>query len=187
MARQDGDIERGSGSGDLSVAAAAEVPAEPDAGKTWVRIGEYSDEFTGSDPLPDGAPEGTRFTTAAAPTGKGTFTYGYAEVRAKAIAGKVTSAFWLNHVTSVYLSEIDVIELHNRTYAVDWRKEEISFYLDGVKVRTIKNTSWHDPLSISLTAAIQPWNGEPATAEELEAVDPSLIDYVRVYQQRPAD
>ncbi len=70
------------------------------------------------------------------------------------------------------------------TYGVDWNKDTIDIYLDGVLLRSHPNDRWHHPLSINVTNSIQEWNGLPTSAQ-LAAAEPMLVDYIRVYGTEP--
>lgn len=65
------------------------------------------------------------------------------------------------------------------TYAVDWNKDEIIFYVDSVVRRKVANTYWHDLLYLNIDSEIMPeWIGFddsylPATY---------TIDYVRAWK-----
>jgi beta-glucanase (GH16 family) len=71
------------------------------------------------------------------------------------------------------------------TYGIDWNPETIDWYIDGVKVRSLENEHWHQPLQLNLTNSIMDFNGVP-TAAELAAAHPFLVDYIRVYDAIPA-
>ena len=47
-------------------------------------------------------------------------------------------------------------------YGLDWGKDEIRFYVDGVLVRTVENTHWHQPLFLIFDSETMPeWFGMP--------------------------
>jgi beta-glucanase (GH16 family) len=70
-------------------------------------------------------------------------------------------------------------------YGIDWNPDSIDWYIDGVKVRSLENEHWHQPLQLNLTNSIQDFNGLP-TAAELTAAHPFLVDYIRVFDAIPA-
>jgi len=166
--------------------------------------------------------------------GKGTWQYGYVEVRAKLPYGRGTwPAIWMLPEENKFggwpkSGEIDIMEhvgydpgavhgtVHTEafnhivgtqkgekvlvadfasdfhTYAIDWRKEQINFYVDGEHYFTFKNTGkdykewpFDQPFYLILNLAVGGnWGGR-------EGVDPLIwpqrmeVDYVRVYQQNP--
>jgi beta-glucanase (GH16 family) len=68
-------------------------------------------------------------------------------------------------------------------YGFDWSKDELRFYVDGVLVRSVENTHWHQPLYLTFDSETMPeWFGMPKD-EDL----PSMfrIEYVRAWKHQP--
>ena len=116
--------------------------------------------------------------------------YGYYEVKAKAMNSGGSSAFWFQKEdVPGWLTEIDVFEIGGKAkgferkynmnlhvfqtpkeskhwqvhgewiapwrladdyhvYSLDWTKEDVRYYVDGVLVRSVENTHWHRPLHL---------------------------------------
>ena len=61
-------------------------------------------------------------------------------------------------------------------YGVDWEKDEIKFFVDGVVVRTVENTRWHYPLRLIFDSETMPdWFGMP---EDKDLPSTFSIEYV---------
>lgn len=70
-------------------------------------------------------------------------------------------------------------------YALEWDREQLVFYVDGVARRTIKNTHWHQPLHLIFDSeTMGDWFGLPKD-EELPAT--FRIDYVRAWRRTDSD
>jgi beta-glucanase (GH16 family) len=66
-------------------------------------------------------------------------------------------------------------------YGLDWSKESIKFYIDGVLRRTVKNTHWHQPLYLNFDSETMPkWFGLPKK-ENLPST--FSIDYIRAWKR----
>jgi len=66
-------------------------------------------------------------------------------------------------------------------YGLDWSKESIKFYVDGVLRRTVKNTHWHQPLYLNFDSETMPkWFGLPKK-ENLPST--FSIDYIRTWKR----
>jgi len=66
-------------------------------------------------------------------------------------------------------------------YGLEWTKEELKYYVDGVLVRRMKNTHWHQPLTLDFDSETMPnWFGLPRD-EDLPST--FRIRYVRAWQQ----
>ena len=47
-------------------------------------------------------------------------------------------------------------------YGLEWNKDEIKYYVDGVVVRSVENTHWHQPLLLTFDSETMPgWMGMP--------------------------
>ena len=65
-------------------------------------------------------------------------------------------------------------------YGLNWQSDEITYFVDGVPVRRIKNTHWHQPMELIFdTEAMFSWLGIP-NDEDLPSV--YEIDYLRTWQ-----
>jgi beta-glucanase (GH16 family) len=66
-------------------------------------------------------------------------------------------------------------------YGLDWSKESIKFYVDGVLRRTVKNTHWHQPLYMNFDSETMPkWFGLPKK-ENLPSI--FSTDYIRTWKR----
>lgn len=66
-------------------------------------------------------------------------------------------------------------------YGLEWNPKEIKWSVDGAVVRSLKNTHWHQPLTMNFDSETFPdWFGLP-NKEELPAT--YQIDYVRAWRQ----
>lgn len=66
-------------------------------------------------------------------------------------------------------------------YGMEWNKDEILFFVDGVLIRRKQNTLWHEPLSLNLDNEIMTHiSGVPNDAD-LPAV--YSVDYVRAFRR----
>lgn len=66
-------------------------------------------------------------------------------------------------------------------YALEWDKEELKFYVDGVVHYTLKNTHWHQPLHMNFDSETMPdWFGLPKK-ENLPST--FSIEYVRSWRK----
>jgi beta-glucanase (GH16 family) len=65
-------------------------------------------------------------------------------------------------------------------YGFDWTKEELRFYVDGVLVRSVENTRWHQPLYLIFDSETMPnWFGMP---EDKDLPSTFSIEYVRAWK-----
>jgi len=70
-------------------------------------------------------------------------------------------------------------------FGLEWTPFLIRWYVDGVAVRTVENTHWHQPLTMNFDAETQPsWFGLP---DENELPSTFSIEYVRSWQYKTAD
>ena len=66
-------------------------------------------------------------------------------------------------------------------YGLDWHKDEIKFFVDGVVVRTVENTHWHQPFFLTLDSETMPrWFGMPKD-EDLPST--FSVEYVRAWKR----
>jgi beta-glucanase (GH16 family) len=65
-------------------------------------------------------------------------------------------------------------------YGLDWGKDEIKYFVDGVVVRTVENTHWHQPLYLTFDSETMPdWFGMPKD-EDLPST--FSVEYVRAWK-----
>lgn len=68
-------------------------------------------------------------------------------------------------------------------YALDWSEETITWYLDGRKIREIKNLFWHRPMALQLDSETFPgWFGLPKKGENTKPKS-FKVDYVRSWKR----
>jgi len=66
-------------------------------------------------------------------------------------------------------------------YGLDWNKDELKFYVDGVVVRTVENTHWHQPLSLIFDSETMPkWFGMP---DDKDLPSTFSVEYVRAWKK----
>jgi beta-glucanase (GH16 family) len=66
-------------------------------------------------------------------------------------------------------------------YGLDWEKDEIRFYVDGVLVRSVENTHWHQPLYLIFDSETMPkWFGMP---EDKDLPSTFSVEYVRAWKK----
>jgi len=67
------------------------------------------------------------------------------------------------------------------TFALEWDEKNITWYLDGRAVRTVKNTHWHQPLHMNFDSETMPkWFGLP---EKKALPSTFAIEYVRSWRR----
>jgi beta-glucanase (GH16 family) len=67
-------------------------------------------------------------------------------------------------------------------YALEWDTEKITWYFDGVPVRWIKNTPWHQALTLNFDSETMPkWFGLP---KDKDLPSTYSIEYVRTWKKR---
>ena len=67
-------------------------------------------------------------------------------------------------------------------YGLDWGKDDIKFYVDGVIVRAIENTLWHQPLYLIFDCETFPdWFGIP---DDKDLPSTFSIEYVRAWKKK---
>ena len=67
-------------------------------------------------------------------------------------------------------------------YGLDWDKDAIKFFVDGVLVRSVENTHWHRPLFLIFDSETMPeWFGMPKD-ENLPST--FSVEYVRAWKKK---
>ncbi len=67
-------------------------------------------------------------------------------------------------------------------YGLQWDKEKITWYYDGVPVRWIENTHWHQALTLNFDSETMPkWFGLP---EDKDLPSTYSIEYIRAWKKR---
>jgi len=67
------------------------------------------------------------------------------------------------------------------TYGLQWDKDKIQWYFDGVLVRWVDNTHWHQPLTLNFDSETMPeWFGLP---EDSDLPSTYSIEYVRAWKK----
>ncbi len=67
-------------------------------------------------------------------------------------------------------------------YGLDWGEEDLKFYVDGVVVRTVENTHWHQPLRLIFDSETMPdWFGLP---DDKDLPSTFGIEYVRAWKKK---
>lgn len=67
-------------------------------------------------------------------------------------------------------------------YGLEWNREKIRWYFDGVIVRWIENTHWHQPLTLNFDSETMPkWFGLPRDSDLPSTYS---IEYVRAWKKR---
>ncbi len=67
-------------------------------------------------------------------------------------------------------------------YALEWDKERITWYFDGVPVRWIENTHWHQTLTLNFDSETMPkWFGLP---KDKDLPSTYSIEYIRAWKKR---
>lgn len=121
------------------------------------------------------------------------------------------SSFWLLPMDGDWSAEIDVFETlgHNtdllntnvwddgnsnqlsiptidmsdgfHVYGLEWTEDTITWYLDGVPVRTVDNTVQEDMYLVASLAVDTTWTGSVDATTDFS--DPFQIDYIHVYEE----
>lgn len=66
-------------------------------------------------------------------------------------------------------------------YGLDWGKDELKFYVDGVVVRTVENTQWNQPLLLIFDSETMPeWFGMP---DDRDLPSTFSVEYVRAWKK----
>jgi beta-glucanase (GH16 family) len=67
-------------------------------------------------------------------------------------------------------------------YGLEWDRDQIRYYFDGVLVRWVENTMWHQPLFLIFDSeTMSDWFGMPADADLPSTFS---VDYVRAWVRR---
>jgi len=67
-------------------------------------------------------------------------------------------------------------------YGLDWNKDDLKFYVDGVLVRTVENTHWHQPLRMIFDSETMPdWFGMP---DDKDLPSTFSVEYVRAWKKK---
>ena len=70
-------------------------------------------------------------------------------------------------------------------YGLEWDKDDLKYYVDGVLVRQVQNTHWHQPLYLIFDSETMPdWFGMP---DDLDLPSTFSIEYVRAWKRRPTE
>ncbi len=67
-------------------------------------------------------------------------------------------------------------------YGLEWDEDELKYYVDGVVVRTVKNTHWHQALFMIFDSETMPeWFGMP---EDADLPSTYSVEYVRAWKKQ---
>ncbi len=67
-------------------------------------------------------------------------------------------------------------------YGLDWNKDDLKFFVDGVLVRSVENTHWHQPLRMIFDSETMPeWFGMP---DDKDLPSTFSVEYVRAWQKK---
>ncbi len=70
----------------------------------------------------------------------------------------------------------------DHVFGLYWSKDEIRYYVDGVLVRSVENTHWHQPLFLIFDSETMPqWFGMP---DDEDLPSTFSIEYVRAWKKR---
>jgi beta-glucanase (GH16 family) len=80
-----------------------------------------------------------------------------------------------------WIAPADLAEAYH-VYGLEWDKKKITWYFDGVPVRWVENTHWHQPLTLNFDSETMPnWFGLP---DEKDLPSTYSIEYVRAWKKR---
>jgi beta-glucanase (GH16 family) len=66
-------------------------------------------------------------------------------------------------------------------YGLEWDKDSIRYYVDGVVVRSVENTHWHQPLALIFDSETMPdWLGMP---KDKDLPSTFSVEYVRAWKK----
>jgi len=84
-------------------------------------------------------------------------------------------------VGSVWNAPFDLADDYH-VYGLEWDEKEIKIYFDGVLIRRVENTHWHQALTLNFDSETMPdWFGLPRD-EDLPSI--FSIEYVRAWKHR---
>ncbi|MCZ2080647.1 MAG: family 16 glycosylhydrolase [Bryobacterales bacterium] len=67
-------------------------------------------------------------------------------------------------------------------FGLDWGKDEIRYYVDGVLVRSVENTHWHQPLFLIFDSETMPqWFGMP---DDKDLPSTFSVEYLRAWKKQ---
>lgn len=86
-------------------------------------------------------------------------------------------------VGAVWVAPFDLADDYH-VYGVEWDKNRIQWYFDGVLIRWVQNTHWHQPLTLNFDSETMPeWFGLP---RETDLPSTYSIEYVRAWRKAEA-
>ena len=93
-------------------------------------------------------------------------------------AANNTPAHW--YVSDAWIAPWRLADAYH-VYGLDWSKEEIRFFVDGVLVRSVENTQWHYSLYMTFDSETMPeWFGMP---DDKDLPSTFSIEYVRAWKR----
>jgi hypothetical protein len=82
--------------------------------------------------------------------------------------------------SEVWIAPKDLADDYH-TYGLQWDKDKIQWYFDGVLVRWVENTYWHQPLTLNFDSETMPdWFGLPKDGDLPSTYS---IEYVRAWKK----
>jgi hypothetical protein len=70
-------------------------------------------------------------------------------------------------------------------YGLDWNEDSLKWYVDGVLVRSVENTVWHQPLFLIFDSETMPqWFGMPV---DKDLPSTFSVEYVRAWKRGPPE
>jgi len=86
---------------------------------------------------------------------------------------------WSSH--GVWEADSDLADDYH-VYGLEWDEQKLKWYFDGVLVRWVENTHWHQELTLNFDSETMPkWFGLP---EDDDLPSTYSIEYVRAWKQR---
>jgi beta-glucanase (GH16 family) len=87
-------------------------------------------------------------------------------------------------MSGVWVAPTDLADNYH-VYGLLWDKERIAWYFDGVLVRWVENTHWHQPLTLNFDSETMPnWFGLP---KDSDLPSTYSIEYVRAWKSGRED